>query len=29
MFESGGIVAGNSYVHKQLLALLERAARPV
>jgi myo-inositol-1(or 4)-monophosphatase len=29
MFESGGIAAGNSYVHKQLLALLERAAAPV
>lgn len=29
MFESGGIAAGNSYVHKQLLALLERAATPV
>jgi myo-inositol-1(or 4)-monophosphatase len=29
MFDSGGIAAGNSYVHKQLLALLERASGPV
>lgn len=28
MFDSGGIAAGNSYVHKQLLALLERASTP-
>jgi myo-inositol-1(or 4)-monophosphatase len=29
MFDSGGIAVGNSYVHKQLLALLETTGRAV